>query len=168
METIRKFTVLAGFVALIMIGAGYTQAGPPFPVPQGPPVFCWGVNSLDQCVLFLGTEQTCMNVEECLLSSQTCEEPQALCTYMDSGGFCVAEIMASNGHTVDGTNCAAMPRCSARLGTLPSAPRAVCEEAPRTCDLAGACNDGLVCATESGERGRCQTFRGGPCTCVVD
>jgi hypothetical protein len=64
MKTIRRLTVLMGFVAALVFGASHLSAAP-FLVNQGPPVWCFGLNDLDQCVLFLGTEATCANVSPC-------------------------------------------------------------------------------------------------------
>ncbi len=41
--------------------------GPSIPVDS--PTFCWGLNNLDQCVLFYGSANSCNNVSPCNNSS---------------------------------------------------------------------------------------------------
>jgi hypothetical protein len=56
---------LVAVVSSLIFGAGEVLAAPPFVVPQGPPVWCFGLNQFDQCILYLGTEETCRNLEPC-------------------------------------------------------------------------------------------------------
>lgn len=60
----KSMTHVAVVLSLIL-GPGQVFAAPPFTVPQGPPVWCFGLNERDQCVLYLGTEETCRSLAPC-------------------------------------------------------------------------------------------------------
>lgn len=61
----KSMTHVAVVLSLIF-GAGQVFAAPPFTVPQGPPVWCFGLNQLEtQCVLYLGTAETCQTLDPC-------------------------------------------------------------------------------------------------------
>ena len=67
MKAMAKLMVLMAVMSIV--GAGPVLAAPAFVVPQGPPVWCFGLNQFDQCVLYLGTAETCRNLAPCSASS---------------------------------------------------------------------------------------------------
>jgi len=115
MKTVRRLTELTGLVALLMFGAGQSYAAPPW-VNQGPPVWCFGLNSLEQCVLFLGTAETCMNVDPCLSGAV---DPTGnnlyFCFGMDDvSGQCKLFL---------GGDCTSLAPCMGGAGQFPRPPR---------------------------------------------
>jgi hypothetical protein len=63
--TMTKSMAYVALVLSLILWAGQAVAAPPFVVPQGPPVWCFGLNEFDQCVLYLGNAQTCQNLAPC-------------------------------------------------------------------------------------------------------
>lgn len=123
MKSISEFATLAAFAGILVFGISTASAAPPFPLPQGPPVWCYGQVD-DECRLFLGTEETCMNVDPCLtfLSASPAQGPIT----PDLGGlfFCLGEVndqcMLLLGTEQD---CMNVSPCLSRNGQLPRAPR---------------------------------------------
>ena len=124
MRTVKGLMGLAGLAGvLMMLGAARSDAAPPFPVPQGPPVWCYGQVD-DECRLFLGTELTCRNVEPCFAFLSA--SPGGGTETPDLGGkvFCLGEV-DDRCMLLLGTEeaCENVTPCLSRNGQLPRAPR---------------------------------------------
>ena len=123
MKTVTKLIAQIASVAVIIFGTSNAYAAPPFPTPQGPPVWCYGQVD-DECRLFLGTEQTCMNVEPCQTFFSA--SPAGAPVTPDLGGlfFCLGEVndqcMLLLGTEND---CMNVSPCLSHNGQLPRAPR---------------------------------------------
>ena len=66
MNPSHRIVLLFGAVGIILFGAQIVFAGPPVPTPQGSPVWCYGQDDLTgECILFLGTEESCSSVSPC-------------------------------------------------------------------------------------------------------
>jgi hypothetical protein len=66
MRLTSKVAMCAAFLLGLTAWGGPVLAGSSLAVPQGPPVWCFGLNEFDQCVLYLGSAETCKNVSPCL------------------------------------------------------------------------------------------------------
>jgi hypothetical protein len=114
MKTIKRLTVLVGFVVVMVFGASPLYAAP-FLVNQGPPVWCFGLNDLDQCVLFLGTEATCMNVSPCSAGIETMPD-LTFCFGANEFGECVLFLGTRE-------RCDNLNPCVGGAGQFPRAPK---------------------------------------------
>ena len=121
MKRFQKLSIKTGLIAFLFLFSHQVFSGPPLPGVPGSPHFCWGLNGFDQCVLFLGTEESCKNVSPGLLgSAQTPTEngrgEPTYCQGENEFGECVLYIG-------DETGCDSLIPCRAALGQMPRAPR---------------------------------------------
>ncbi len=128
MTKVTKSLAVPFVVGAVLLWALTASAGPVAPVPQGPPFWCYGLNDLDQCVLFLGTEQSCMNVSPCNNFSAAgggtpVETEQWFCMGEDEFGRCQLYVATRR------EQCETLTPCRAILGQLPRLPKVrACEE----------------------------------------
>lgn len=165
MKTIKRLAVLTGLVATLMFGVSHLYAAPPHAVPQGPPVWCWGVNSIGQCVLFLGNEQTCMNVEQCIFGSLAVPTPTD-----PLGGIHFCQGMQGDECVVflgDENACNNVEPCLATNGQLPRAPRLAADRID-ACAHRASCSTATVCEDTQGNKGECLVSNvDNTCRCFV-
>jgi hypothetical protein len=95
---------------------GQAFAGPSVGV-QGPPVWCFGANEFDQCVLYLGSEETCQNLNPCLDASLGL--PTTGLTFCFGADDVTGECKVFLGSRED---CSSLEPCRAVNGQLPRAP----------------------------------------------
>jgi hypothetical protein len=65
MRTMTKWMTRVAVVVILVGGPMSVFAAPPFVLPQGPPVWCFGLNEFDQCTLYLGSAESCQNIQPC-------------------------------------------------------------------------------------------------------
>jgi hypothetical protein len=120
MKTMTKAMMHVALLLSLTTGAGQALAGPDLTEPQGPPVWCFGLNEFDQCVLYLGTAQTCQNLRPCLDSSLGIPiTGLTLCFGADDvTGECKLFFGSEEA-------CNSLDPCRAVIGRLPRAPRLV-------------------------------------------
>lgn len=118
MKPLTNLMTAVALVLGLMSGTGQVLAGPQLAVPQGPPVWCFGLNEFDQCVLYLGSAQTCQNLNPC--SAPSLGIPATGLTLCfgadDDTGQC--RLFLGTEETCDNVE-----PCRAVNGQLPRAPR---------------------------------------------
>jgi hypothetical protein len=119
MKTMTRFACRAILLSGLALGSSQLQADPPLAGPQGPPVWCFGLNQFDQCVLYLGTEQSCKHLEKCTTPSVT-PDPST-----PDPTFCFGENDLGECQLFLGSReqCNNVVACRAVNGKLPRAPR---------------------------------------------
>jgi hypothetical protein len=113
-----KVTIWAALLLGLTAWGGPVLAGPNLTVPQGPPVWCFGLNELDQCVLYLGSAETCKNLNPCSEASVGFPTITGLT-------FCFgADDVTGECRLFLGTReaCSSLDPCRAVNGSLPGAP----------------------------------------------
>jgi hypothetical protein len=123
MRTIPKLMMYVALPLGLISGVGQAVAGPELTVPQGPPVWCFGLNQFDRCVLYLGTAQTCQNLEPC--SAPSLGIPTTGLTLCFGADDVTGECRLFFGTE---ETCSSLEPCRAVIGQLPGAPKLV---APR-------------------------------------
>lgn len=119
MKTITTFAFRAILLSGLLLGSVLLHAAPPLAAPQGEPVWCFGLNQFDQCVLYLGTAQSCRNVEKCAIPSVT-PDPSTPDPTFCFGENDLGECQLFLGSREQCNNVAA---CRAINGKLPRAPK---------------------------------------------
>ena len=106
-------TLLGVIVSGLLIAPAWAGPG----LHGGPPVWCFGLNELDQCVLYLGNDHTCQNLTPCL--GTTFGLPTGELTFClgkdDRTGQCRLFLGTES-------QCASVEPCRAVNGRLPRAP----------------------------------------------
>ena len=123
MNNVIKSMAVTSILVLCMLWTANAFAAPPIPVPQGPPVWCYGLNDLDQCVLFLGTEQSCKNINPCNTFSAA---PRGGTIPVSSDlWFCMGEDEFGRCQLFAGSEeaCKDVTPCKAIIGQLPRLPK---------------------------------------------
>jgi hypothetical protein len=113
-----KMTICAALLFGLTAWGGQVLAGPNLAVPQGPPVWCFGLNEFDRCVLYLGSAETCKNLAPCLDTSVGLPPDTGLT-------FCFgADDVTGDCRVFLGTReaCSSLDPCRAVNGQLPRAP----------------------------------------------
>lgn len=108
--------VVGGLVMLAVVTA---NANPANVGLGGAPVWCFGANEFDQCVLYLGTKESCQNLAPCLGTIFGLPTPRELT-------FCLgADDVTGECRLFLGTEsqCQSLDPCRAVPGQLPRAPR---------------------------------------------
>lgn len=120
MRTIPKVMVSVALAFGLTSAAGQALAEPAFVVPQGPPVWCFGLNEFDQCVLYLGTAETCQNLRPC--SAPNLGIPITGLTLCFGADEVTGECRLFFGTE---ETCNSLEPCRAVIGQLPRSPRLV-------------------------------------------
>lgn len=119
MKTITRFAFRSILMLGFALGGVAAVAAPPLAAPQGPPVWCFGLNEFDQCVLYLGNAQSCKNLAKCTLPSVT-PDPSTpdptFCFGEDDLGQCKLFLGSREA-------CDSVVPCRAINGQLPRAPK---------------------------------------------
>jgi hypothetical protein len=118
MKTMTKVMMHVALLLGLTAGAGQVSAGPNLAVPQGPPVWCFGLNQFDQCVLYLGTATTCQHLEPC--SDASLGLPTTGLTFCFGADEVTGECKLFLGSE---QACSSLEPCRAVNGQLPRAPR---------------------------------------------
>jgi len=122
MKTVMKSINGVVVATTLMLGAVSAYGAPPFPLPQGPPVWCYGQDEFGRCMLFLGTEESCMDIEPCntFASAVPGNDPLRFdvwfCMGQDEFGRC--QLFAGSEEA-----CMDLMPCSARIGQVPRIPK---------------------------------------------
>src|SRR5262245_10911647 len=126
MRAMTKWITHVAVVLSLIAGPAQLLAAPPFVLPQGPPVWCFGLNQFDQCVLYLGTEESCQSLQEC--SSPSLGIPTTGLTLCFGADDVTGECRLFLGTA---ERCESLDPCRAVSGLLPRAGKLTAPTTPR-------------------------------------
>ncbi|MCF6209100.1 MAG: hypothetical protein L3J88_13400 [Gammaproteobacteria bacterium] len=121
MKKINKFKVQFGLVVFLMLAVNVASAASSIQIHNGSsPVWCFGMNQFDRCTLYLGTEESCENLNPCIKGSVSSINPSS-----EEVFFCMGEDDVTGECTLllgSEKSCNNITKCSSVNKQLPRAP----------------------------------------------